>query len=300
MGFAYNRRHVRVMSDGHSFGWSAIAATEFDAAELERSWLHADCDEYLEKPLSRDDPIRAVLRDTTLKREAVLMNAEAMTVSTANETVETRQRKVPWVVLPVLTVVWLGMVGIGLSSMWEYETTPGQLTAPLAHWPDDSLMECSPDRPTLVVFAHPRCPCTRATIGELAVIMAHCPERVDVRVLFVRPSVFSAGWEKTDLWSAAEAIPGVKVLCDEDGFEAIRFRATTSGYSLLYDPTGRFLFSGGITGSRGHSGDNAGRSAIESLVMTGASVGKRHLCAFGCPLLGRDDTYVAKHQEGLR
>ena len=174
--------------------------------------------------------------------------------------------------------------------MWEYEATPGEVTVSQMQWPDDSQIERNPNRPTLVVFAHPRCPCSRATIGELALIVAHCPERVDVRVLFFKPSEFSAGWEKTDLWSSAEAIPGVTVISDEDGSEAKRFRATTSGYSLLYDSDGRLLFGGGITGSRGHSGDNAGRTAIETLLMNGESDQKQQTLVFGCPLLGRDDT----------
>jgi len=196
--------------------------------------------------------------------------------------------KTRWLVLPTLTLVWLGMVGIGLSWMWKYEATPGVVTAAQMQWPDDSQIERNPDCPTLVVFAHPHCPCTRATIGELAMVVDHCPERVAVRVLFFKPPGFSAGWEKTDLWSSAGAIPGVKVVCDVNGTEAKRFRATTSGHSLLYHQDGQLLFSGGITGSRGHSGDNAGRSAIESFVMNGQSNQQQQTFVFGCALLEKE------------
>ncbi len=226
------------------------------------------------------------------------MNARGATATTMIDEVTIRPRKgvTCWLALPTLTVVWLGVVGIGLSWMWAYEATPGEVTTSLTHWPAESRIERNPDRPTLVVFAHPRCPCTRATISELALIVAHCPERVDVRVLFFKPSGFSAEWEKTDLWSSAEAIPGVKVVCDEDGSEAKRFRATTSGYSLLYNSNGRLLFGGGITGSRGHSGDNAGRSAVESLLISGVADQKQTF-VFGCPLLGRDDACGTECQE---
>ena len=97
-----------------------------------------------------------------------------MDASHSNETVvwRHRNRKALWLVLPTLTVIWLGMVGIGLSWMWEYEATPGEVTTPLTDWPSDSRIERNTDRLTLVVFAHPHCPCTRATIGELAVIHA--------------------------------------------------------------------------------------------------------------------------------
>jgi hypothetical protein len=43
------------------------------------------------------------------------------------------------------------------------------------------------------------------------------------------------------------------------------------------------MFSGGITGSRGHSGDNAGRSAIVSLV-NGESTETAETFVFGCSL----------------
>jgi hypothetical protein len=219
-----------------------------------------------------------------------------MTETNFKEIDETHHRRLkpPGLLLVTLTAIWLGVVGIGLSWMWEYETTPGEITKSPTHWPVESQIERSASCPTLIVFAHPRCPCTRASIRELELIMAHCNGRVDARVLFFKPTDSSAEWEKTDLWLSAEAIPGVKVHCDEDCSEAEKFCATTSGYSLLYNPNGQLLFSGGITGSRGHSGDNAGRSSIESLVMNGVTNQKRTF-VFGCSLLGQDDDYTKEN-----
>ncbi len=217
------------------------------------------------------------------------MNARETTVTTMIDDVTIRPRKetTRWLALPSLTMIWLGVVGIGLSCLWEHEATPGEVTESPTNWPANSRIERNATLPTLVVFAHPHCPCTRASIRELSQIMTRCRERVDTHVLFFKPSEFSADWEKTDLWLSAEAIPGVSVADDEDGSEAMRFGAATSGYSLLYHPDGRLLFSGGITGSRGHSGDNAGRSAIESLLTDGVA-DRKHTFVFGCPLLGRD------------
>jgi len=71
---------------------------------------------------------------------------------------------------------------------------------------------------------------------------------------------------------------------DDDGVEAARFGAATSGQVILYDRDGRLLFSGGITASRGHAGDNDGRDAIVSLL--GGGRGTRHSSpVFGCSLL---------------
>jgi hypothetical protein len=75
----------------------------------------------------------------------------------------------------------------------------------------------------------------------------------------------------------------VSVRIDEAGREAARFGATTSGHVLLYDRGGRLRFSGGITASRGHVGDNAGRAALLGLLIHGETERER-TPVFGCPL----------------
>ena len=181
--------------------------------------------------------------------------------------------------------VWALMIGVGLCLLWNYENGPGTASAPPSDWPADGCIRRDPDRATLVMLAHPHCPCTRASIGELARLMAQAQNRVTAYVLFLKPSDFADDWEKTDLWQSAASIPGVNVIADDDGVEARRFRALTSGQTVLYDAQGHLLFSGGITGSRGHSGDNAGRSAIVSLLHAGETE-VAATPAFGCPLFG--------------
>ncbi len=141
---------------------------------------------------------------------------------------------------------------------------------------------------TLVMIAHPRCPCTRATLGELARLMAKAQGRLKTYVLFIRPEGSPVDWEKTDLWAEASAIPGVTVLVDDQGAEAERFQAATSGQNLLYSPEGKLLFSGGITFSRGHEGDNAGSGTILS-ILNGNEAPQSETPVFGCPLFAPDN-----------
>ena len=175
------------------------------------------------------------------------------------------------------------LVGVGLSFLWPYENSQGAAAAPPSHWPDASRIKPAPGRATLVMLNHPQCPCSRASIEELDKLMAHCQSRVDAYVVLMRPIGFSDAWVKTDLWRNASKIPGVSVLVDQDGIEAKRFQAVTSGQVILYGADGRLLFSGGITGSRGHVGDNAGEAAIESLINTGSAEAD-HSSVFGCPM----------------
>ena len=113
--------------------------------------------------------------------------------------------------------------------------------------------------------------------------MAQAEGRVNAYVLFLKPTGSSTDWEKTDLWQSAARIPGVNVVADDNGIEARRFHAATSGQTALYDIDGRLLFSGGITSARAHEGDNAGRSAIVSLLKNQDSV-PTETAVFGCPL----------------
>lgn len=133
------------------------------------------------------------------------------------------------------------------------------------------------------MLAHPHCPCTQASVGELAQIMARLQGKVAAYVLFVKPKEAGRDWEDTDLRRSAEAIPGVKVVFDPDGVEARRFGAETSGHTQLFSTDGRLLFSGGITASRGHAGDNAGESAIVALV-NNQTPARTQTLVFGCAL----------------
>jgi hypothetical protein len=184
----------------------------------------------------------------------------------------------------LVCAVWAFMTAAGLRVLLKYENQPGPTNVAPARWPGDSAIVPSQDLPTLVMLAHPHCPCTRASIEELNRLMAQAQGRVRTYVLFIKPTGSTEDWEKTDLWQSAARIPGVTVIVD-DGGEAKHFNAETSGQTALYDVEGRLLFSGGITASRGHSGDNAGRSAIVSLLNTGTAE-ITETSVFGCPLFG--------------
>ena len=169
----------------------------------------------------------------------------------------------------------------------RFEASPGPSAGPARHWPQTTRITRS-DRPALLVFVHPKCPCTRATLAELDRVLARIGDRADAHVLFVRPRGVAAGWERSDLWAIANAIPGVRVDIDEHGAEAKRFGAVTSGHTFLYGPDGRLEFSGGITAARGHAGDNAGEDAIVSVLAAGTS-DQANTSVFGCALLNDTD-----------
>lgn len=197
------------------------------------------------------------------------------------------RRKMARLIVLACALMWLPAVCLGLWILWGYENRPGAGADAPRVWPADAMIRLAPDRDTLIMLVHPHCPCTRASIGELAALMAHCQGKVAAHVLFLKPDGFSDDWEKTDLWQSAAAIPGVTTVVDRDGAGARLFHAATSGQTMLYDTRGRLVFSGGITSARGHYGDNAGESAIISLANTGAA-DRTKTEVYGCPLFDPD------------
>jgi hypothetical protein len=187
----------------------------------------------------------------------------------------------------LLLAAWAAAVGLGLWTLLRYSNTPGASATPPPRWPSQTSIRRADDRATLLIFAHPQCPCSEASVDELAHIVADTREKLDVYVLFYAPTHQTADWVRGRLWREAVAIPGLHAIEDRDGREARRFHVATSGQAVLYDAAGRLQFSGGITASRGHSGGNDGRDAIVSLVMHGSSA-RATTFVFGCSLLGED------------
>jgi hypothetical protein len=185
-------------------------------------------------------------------------------------------------VTALLGAAWIAAIACGSRMMLKYESNPGAVGVVSHLWPSASTIQRTAGRPTLVMLAHPRCPCTRASVGELAQIMAESRGKLSAYVLFIKPSGAAADWDQTDLRRSAAQIPGVSVVSD-DGTEARRFGAETSGHTFLFDGQGRLLFSGGITASRGHAGGNAGESAVLAAINDPSRKPVRTM-VFGCSL----------------
>src|SRR5260370_24783178 len=130
-------------------------------------------------------------------------------------------------------VLWLGAVAVGMVMLWQYSMSPGTPAKAPPTWPAQSKIPLSRDKRNLVMAVHPRCPCSRASIGELAVLMARTGSPIAASGIFVRGSGLydqwarTDQWAKADLWRSSQAILRVATLVD-DGREALRFRAPTS------------------------------------------------------------------------
>jgi len=178
----------------------------------------------------------------------------------------------------LIGLLWAGLVAIGLARVLAHQFTPGLEAKYSGEWTRDLPLRREADRPTLVVLVHPKCPCTRASLSELDRIVARCGRKLTAYAVYLKPKGSGVDWDYTS------DSPGVRAVPDEGGTIARMLGASTSGQALLFDRSGRLVFSGGITHSRGHEGDNPGRDAIVSLVLTGHAALAR-TPVFGCSLL---------------
>ena len=182
-----------------------------------------------------------------------------------------------------IVCLWLGLIAVGNSILLNYNNQADQTNNHPTTWPANSKITPSSKQPTLLMFIHPKCPCTRASLEELNRLLTNFPDSLNCHVVFFKADATEADWHRTDLWQKANKMKNLQVDLDEKGEEAKLFSVKSSGRVLLYDTNAHLLFSGGLTASRGHEGDNIGRTSIEYYLRTG-QMKEDSAPSFGCAL----------------
>jgi hypothetical protein len=185
----------------------------------------------------------------------------------------------------IACALWIAAVASGLFAMARYELTPAQAPPATDRWPEALPIDLSPSGHTVVFFAHPRCPCTAATADLLAAMSLRSAR---VYVLFTVPSAAGGEWTASALWSRAAAIPGAAVSADPDGAVAASFGVTTSGHVMVFDPSGRRLFSGGLTSGRGMACASRAGESVAAMLAGGAPAADA-APVYGCRLVLADE-----------
>ncbi|MCE9561457.1 MAG: hypothetical protein K8U57_05330 [Planctomycetes bacterium] len=175
--------------------------------------------------------------------------------------------------------IWLGVVIAGFAAWERYDTTPGTSgDVPTSQPPSGFKWE-------VVMFVHPHCPCTRASLAELDGVAREIGPEVSVRIAFVIPADTPEDWERGRTWDRARELGFARVSRDVGGSEALRTGATTSGLVVVFNAAGEVVFRGGITRARGRDGDSPGRRAIGA-ILAGRQPELGETPVFGCPLFG--------------
>jgi hypothetical protein len=206
------------------------------------------------------------------------MNVELITNRNSRQSYRPLGRKA----IGVLIACWGVALAGGFALMADRDSRPAPQGPAGEHWPEASRWTFDRQRPTLLMFVHPRCPCSRASLAELERILAEQP-KADARLVMVKPEGAPDDWDQSATAKAAKELPGVTILRDERGEEAKVFGALTSGQTFLYDAQGQLLFRGGVTAGRGHFGENSSSDKLQQLLTGSKSTGQA-TPVYGCPL----------------
>lgn len=171
--------------------------------------------------------------------------------------------------------LWLGLIVGGQILLLRYnfaagKTTPGPKGIPTLK------------RARLFVALHPRCPCSRATVRELAKILTRAADSSDVTALMFKPASEPDSWTEGGLAEDCRRMK-CQVRPDPDGTLAAALGSLTSGAVALYDANGKLRYQGGITAARGHEGDNLGEKAVIE-ILQGSKKSYQGMPVFGCPI----------------
>lgn len=183
----------------------------------------------------------------------------------------------------VIIMLWLSVVSLGTYALYSYAGRAGESADAPATWPQGSKLQTATGIPTLLLFAHPKCPCSTASVAQLELLLTKFKNKVNVSVIFIQPQGRTRKWVEDSLWKKVATIPSVNAVIDPNYLEADLFGAKTSGQVFFYDAEGTLVFSGGITPSRGHQGDSRGQEIITSW-MNGTKSDRKIAKVFGCAL----------------
>jgi hypothetical protein len=188
---------------------------------------------------------------------------------------------------------WAAAVAAGWSAMlrFDFATSDAAPGSQLASWPEGSQLPRPSGEPILVVFLHPKCPCSPATLTELERVFKLASAeggRTRVLVVPVTPPGAPIDWMDTDVVRQAAKLAGAQVCQDSGGFEAARFGARDSGTIMYFDAAGQRRFSGGITVARGQQGLSRSGVALAQILSHQRDFAPSSP-AFGCRLLQPQD-----------
>lgn len=179
--------------------------------------------------------------------------------------------------------LWCAALVSGFAIVHAQMAAAGESHPAPTTWPDDTSLALDANAPTILVFAHPRCPCTRATIRQLATIPPEA--RPCVTLVLSGPALRT--YENQPLATLADEVLSAHIALDPSGADARRFGAHTSGHIVAYSPSGQLLFSGGVTPGRGHEGPTDALTTL-TLALRDHTPSPRTASVFGCPIFNAD------------
>jgi hypothetical protein len=183
-----------------------------------------------------------------------------------------------------VAVAWCALLAAGWWQLLRYTYRPVAVADALPEWPRDTAI-ARPSGFRIVMFVHPMCPCTAASIAELDNSLTRIPAEVSVTVVAVTAGLAAETLDSSRLVAELRALPRISLQFDATGAERQRFGAVVSGEVFAFQDDGRRVYHGGMTSGRGHVGESIGQQQLEALAR-GESATPCDAPVFGCLLPG--------------
>lgn len=149
----------------------------------------------------------------------------------------------------------------GLLALGAYDSRPANQRGWQTSWPTSVPLAANRDSATTLMFVHPHCPCTVASVEQLLEVLKSASARATLVVY--EPDSVTSDWSQGPLLQLAAEYPQqLSLVRDPQGSLAAKFGACASGTCLVYGADLRLRYAGGLTLSRGHRGDNAGQATL--------------------------------------
>ncbi len=190
-----------------------------------------------------------------------------------------------WIVI----AAWFAMTVTLFAKLAMYSQSPGALGAP----PLAAVvgLDTAPDKFTLAVAIHPKCPCTQSTIYELERLAPKTDRPIDFVFYVYTADASPESWFEESADILQSRFPGSTVIQDKNGEFAETLGAFISGSTVLYNSNGTPVFWGGVTSGRGHSGDNLGSDSIIAIV-NGQEPPRTTTAVYGCEITQNNSNHL--------
>lgn len=171
------------------------------------------------------------------------------------------------IIISVIISIWVGSIIWSTKAMLIFQFTPGKMGKVFNDFPQKSKLVLDQTLPTLILFLHPKCTCSKASVEEIKIIKSSIKKEFKL-IAVVQTASLKLTDELEKLKEELSTLPHSTIVNDSYSFETNLFSVKTSGQIYIYSSFGELIYTGGSTSSRGTSSPSELRRTIASILET--------------------------------
>src|SRR4051812_5871669 len=109
--------------------------------------------------------------------------------------------------LPVAVALWATAAALLFAVYVNHDLRPGAAARALGDWPEGSALAHSTEHDTLIMFLHPFCPCSKASVAQLNAVIRQLEHPPSVTFVMVRARGLDDASQSSPLLPLIEQLP---------------------------------------------------------------------------------------------